>query len=424
MAAARYLSASGASLVLHVAFVLSIAWIPWGTARRLLAPTTAGAAAAMIVTMADASELAGGEDDVPSAPGPESETLDGLSDLPATEFRLPGFAFDFGKVANRARSLFPFLTRPLPLDRSATRSNSASSGLSSFGVQRAPAVTRKPPLAMNDTALQDLVDRTWARRDRWIRFRPIVALIDQYDPDSERLARVLQAYLDQNILQPYVDTDIRDPRLWTMLGVAADNVDFIELVDEYTTRYPGTRVSTELLFLLDELAQGNHDGLAALLGTNPSLELWWTRNASAGAYELLVEIQQHYRAALERRGIANAAALRGYYDEVRLAILAEIVRTTPRGYRAGDARYLIGGIYWRQGQTSAALRWWREIAVDPQDSYAPFYADILDVLRSADPGRDRVAAARIDGILASEHRRWLDFSKRRLDWFGYALDEF
>ena len=423
MVAARYVSASGASLVLHVIFALSIAWIPWGTARRLLAPSTAGAAASTVVIMADPSDLVGGDGDAQAAPVTESETLEGLSDLPTTEFRFPGFAFDFGKVAKRAQSLFPFLTRPLPLDRSAT-SHAPATGVSFFGVQRAPAVTRKPPLELTDTALQDIVDRTWARRDRWIAFRPIVALLDRYDADSERLAGVLQAYLDQNILQPYVDTDIRDPRLWTMLGVAADNVDFVEFIDGYTTRHPGTRVSTELLFLLDELAQGNHDGLAALLGTNPRLELWWTREASGDAYAMIVELQRHYRAALERRGIAGAAALRAYYDEVRLAILTQIVRATPGGHRAGDARFLIGSIYWRQGQRSAALRWWREITPDPRDSYAASYADILYVLRASDPGRDPVAAARIDGILASEHRRWLDFSRRRLDWFGYALDEF
>jgi hypothetical protein len=44
--------------------------------------------------------------------------------------------------------------------------------------------------------------------------------------------------------------------------------------------------------------------------------------------------------------------------------------------------------------------------------------------QAADPARDNVAAARVGGILASAHRRWLEFSTRRLEQFGFVVDQF
>jgi hypothetical protein len=38
-------------------------------------------------------------------------------------------------------------------------------------------------------------------------------------------------------------------------------------------------------------------------------------------------------------------ALRAYYDNVRLTILNGILQTTPMGYRADDAGFLIGSVY-------------------------------------------------------------------------------
>jgi hypothetical protein len=209
-----------------------------------------------------------------------------------------------------------------------------------------------------------------------------------------------------------------------MLAVAADTLDFIAFINGYVKSNPGTRAATELMFLLDELVQGNHDGLATLLDTNIETDLAWTRDASRVAFDVMVEIQRFYRAQLELRGIASAAALRSYFDEVRLAILVQIVRTAPAGYRASDARYLIGSVYWRKGLTAAAVRWWRDMTVDPNDTYVTAYSDLLNVLESTDPSLNPVAKARVDGILASEYRRWLDTSARRLRDFGYDVDEF
>jgi hypothetical protein len=322
--------------------------------------------------------------------------------------------------------LFPFLTRPLPLDLYPRPVEQGSGGplVSPMAPAREPTRSRKPPLAIGDVALQDVIDTAWARRERWADFQPIVQLANAHHPDQGQLPALLQAYTDQNLLQPYVDPAIRDPRLWTMLAVAADSVDFIGFINGYVKANPGSRAATELLFLLDEVAQGNHDALATLLDTNVETDLGWTRQASRVAYDLIVDVQRFYRGQMALRGISSAAALRSYYDEVRLAILTRVVRTAPGGYRASDARYLIGGIHWRQGRTAAAVRWWREMTVNPSDTYVTGYRDVIDVLATTDPSLNPVAKARVDGILASEYRRWLDASTSRLRYFGYEADEF
>jgi hypothetical protein len=421
----RHLSASGISLVLHLLAALIVTWLPWGT-RSSFEPV-AGSATVVFAPSAEAFTGGGSGDtagDALSIPGEAAGAP--LVDVPSAEVTVAGFRFDFGKIGHRSKLLFPFLTRPLPLDLYPRPVEQGSAGpfVSPFAPASAPARSRKPPLAMSDVAMQDLIDKAWARRERWADFQPMVTIATAHHPDEGRLPALLKAYTDQNLLQPYVDPSIRDPRLWTMLAVAADSVDFIAFINAYAQANAGTRAATELMFLLDEIAQGNHDGLATLLDTNVETDLSWTRQASRVAYDLMLDIQRFYRGQLALRGVASAAALRSYYDEVRLSILTQIVRTAPRGYRASDARYLIGALHWRQGRTASAVRWWREMTVDPGDTYVTAYRDILDLLATTDPSLNPVAKTRVDGILASEYRRWLDASTSRLRFFGYEADEF
>jgi hypothetical protein len=97
-----------------------------------------------------------------------------------------------------------------------------------------------------------------------------------------------------------------------------------------------------------------------------------------------------------------------------------IIETTPDGYGAADARFLVGRILWGQNNVPDALRWWREIAPDTRGMYAPIYTEVLDVVQSTSTGK----AARISALLGSDYRQWLEFSARRLAEFGYGLDTF
>jgi hypothetical protein len=287
-------------------------------------------------------------------------------------------------------------------------------------------------LVLNDQAVQALIDRSWSRRDRWITFQPIVKLAETHSADVGKLPKLLQGYREQNWLQPYADTTIHDPRLWTELGLAAVHVNFIGFIRRYASKHPSTRATTELLFLLDKIAQASRDALEDLLDTDPNEELARTRDANRNAYELLIGIRYYYARELHRRGLAARDALSAHYDNVRLGILTGIVRTTPNGYRASDARFLIGAIYWQQHKTWDALRWWRQLSIDPTDSYVSAYSDILRVVRRADaqpPGPessqiDRLLSQQVKRILDAEHGRWLMFSMDRLRRFGYRFDTF
>jgi hypothetical protein len=418
----RQVSASAASLTLHLIGAIIVTWLPWGT-RSSSETVTTSATAVFAPDASTGNNFGDIAADVPSSPDEAGEPL---VQVPASEVSIGGFRFDFGKIAHRSRLLFPFLTAPLPLDLFPRPVQEGRAGplVSPFAPVHERKRSTKPPLLMSDTAMQDVIDTAWARRERWADFQPLVLLAATHHPNEGSLPALLQAYTDQNLLQPYVDSAIRDPRLWTMLAVAADSADFIAFIKGFVEGNAGTRGATELLFLLDELVQGNHDGLATLLDTNVDTDLWWTRQASREAYDLMVEIQRFYRSRLALRQIGSAAALRSYYDEVRLAILTRIVHTSPGGYRVSDARFLIGSVYWRQGRTAAAVRWWREMTMNANDTYVTTYSDLLDVLEATGPNFNGVAKARVDGILASEYRRWLEASTSRLRDFGYEADEF
>jgi hypothetical protein len=412
----RRVSAFGASATIHVLAVIATVWLA-ARSSVVLVPREASTANEPAVVLVESLP--------PSASTMETEAPDSLGiriNEDSSSVELPGFRFDFSKVVSRATTLFPFLAGSPSLERVTAPARHPTRVRLPNPLAAGPSNEHKPPLVLGDAALQSVIDKSWSRRDRWRVFDAVAALANAHSPDQGRLPALLGAYVAQNGLQPYIDTSMRDPRLWVELGLAADHTDFIDFVSRFASRNPSTKATTELLFLLDKLAQGSLDALTTLVDTDPAEALQWTRNANAEAYNAIVTIRDHYRLLLERRSLLSGPALREHYDGVRLAILGSILMTTPGGYRAGDARYLIGAIYWKQGRAASARRMWKEIRVDPQDRYAVAAGEIAAAMRAAEErGLD---ARRINRILEYEHGRWVSFSFDRLWEFGYRFDTF
>jgi hypothetical protein len=409
-------SAFGTSAALHVFALI------WLVGRSALAATPPPAATAdtneptvMLVESLPPSAL-------PSETGDAPDPLGIQVDTESASVALPGFTFDFAKVANRASVLFPFVSGSVSLQRLTAPARSQSrSRLPNPLAQPAPD-EHKPPLVLDDAALQAAVDKSWSRRDRWRVFRTIAALATTHNPSEGRLPELLGAYVAQNGLQPYIDAATRDPRLWVELGLAADHTDFIDFVMRFASTNPSTKAATELMFLVEKLAQGSLDALTTLVDTDPGEELRWTRRANDDAYKAIVRIRDHYRLVLARKGLTSGHALKAHYDGVRLAVLESILLTTPDGYRAGDARFLMGAIYWRQGRVATARRVWKDIRVDPDDHYAVASTEIEAAMRAAE--ERGVDQRRINRILEYEQGRWVSFSFDRLWEFGYRFDTF
>ena len=131
---------------------------------------------------------------------------------------------------------------------------------------------------------------------------------------------------------------------------------------------------------------------------------------------------RRYTSSLARRRLTTPESVRMYYDAVRLAILDTIVRTSPNGYRVGDARFLMGELYWRQGNAGAALSQWGAISPDPSDTYAFAYTPIVTAIRSRSNAVETNSA--IDRALAAERSQWRSLSYDRLKKFGYSFDSF
>jgi hypothetical protein len=422
----RYVTAFASSLVVHALVAAVVLW--------LISPPVAVPDVKAARTM------------VAFVVPPEDSTFPGLNpvDRSQSEWRFPegksaslrigGLRIDVAKIGGRARVLFPFLTPGLSLDHFLiVPQRDRRSLLQNPFMPARTAVERKPvrPLLLSDRALQSLVDKSWARRERWTAFEPLARLAEAHDPDAGRLPALLQQYGAQNSLQPYTDVATRDPRLWAQLGLAADHVSFIGFIRRYASGHPSTRATTELLFLLDTVAEANRDALNVLLDSDPAKDLGWTRDANPDAYRLAAQLRRYYQSELDRRGLTSEEAITAHYDRLRLAILDGIVRTTPNGYRANDARFLMGAIYWRQQNTDDALRSWSEITPDGNDSHGVANAQIVAALRGRGIARmdsggpvDSPLRVQIDRILKNEHGRWVDLSYDRLRRFGFRFDTF
>jgi hypothetical protein len=236
---------------------------------------------------------------------------------------------------------------------------------------------------------------------------------------------LLQRYTDLNALQPYRDKDLPDPRLWAQLGIVADHVSFIGFIRQYAADYPYTRATTELLFLLDRIAEASQDALVALLDTDPIRHLGWTREVNPRAFQLAANLRAHYQSELSKRGLSSPLALARFYDRVRLAILDGIVRTSPARYRVSDARFLIGSILWRQGRRSEAIETWRGLSCGASDSYAAACGHLTRIIPAAGAVRDDPAfGQQVMAVLKNEQGRWWDLSYDRLRKFGYRFDTY
>ena len=414
----RHLSAFGTSAVLHLSVALGLLWTVAASVSR-----SAGGAP----VLDRAVRLFAAPEENPDRPGLNPGALPDEAmirpDAGASSISVAGFTFDVRKISDRAALLFPFVSPGLRLEYfgvSAPRAISIEQWRSAAAAGKRAGRDAKPPLALSDAALQRLIDASWSRRDRWTAFQPVAGLTGQYSGASGRLPAVLHAYVTGNGLQPYVDATIPDPRLWVELGLAADHVRFIGFISRYAAAHPSTEATTELLLLLDTCAQASLDALGALLDTNLS-DLEWTRRANRGAYNLIADVQAYYRAQLARRGLSSAGALIAYYDHLRLGILNAILQTTPNGYRASDARYLIGAIDWKEGRRADAIRTWQALRPDATDAYAAAAADLLAALQ--EPFSARQSSA-IDRALDREHGRWISRSFDRLRTFGFRFDTF
>jgi tetratricopeptide (TPR) repeat protein len=378
-----------------------------------------------------------------AVPPPEDSRFPGLTpideidlergiapDAPA-QISLGDFTYDIIKIVERAKVLFPFVTPGLAWEHFVTTPNQTSGVPDPFGtVRSAKRAPSRHALYLDETALQKLLDRSWSRRHRWTAFNPIVRVTQIYSADAGQLPHVLQRYCDENSLQVYTDTTVRDPRMWVQLGIAADHADFIGFIRRYVSEHPSTKATTALLFLLDSMAQGSRDALAPLLEIDPDNELVWTQNASPRAYGLLVQLRQYYERELNRRGLTSAEAITVFYENIRLRILTEIVQTSPDRYRASDARFLIGTIYWRQERYREALSAWQQMSIDASDSHVEAYSQVLRIIHkygardTSRNGVDAMVLRDIDHVLTNANGRWVMSSYDRLHRFGYRADTF
>ncbi len=405
---ARYGGAFAISAVLHTLAALCLIGSP-----TVVSPSRERAVEVVLLPPAEDSTFHGLKPVDRTDPGWEVGDLSGIG-------RLGGS--DLDRIGAHVAVLFPFVTPGLDLDAFFPAAAHTSRLVFENPLRHkttAPPPVHGPRLRLTPEDIQAIVDKSWTRARRWTAFHAIRDFCLSFDADDPRLATLLAAYRDQNALQPYADGPLRDLRLWAQLGLAADHATFIGFARDYAVAHPGTKVTTELLLLVDTIAQANEDALAVLVETNQPGDLEWTRRTHPLAYDLAQRIQRQYAKALRRRELESRASIEEYYERGRLALLTRILATTPNGYRANDVRFLIGSILWKQRHRTEALRAWRDLTVGASDSYAVAIGQIRVAVETPrpDPGN-------IEHILKNQQGRWLSFSDERLKRFGYRVDTF
>jgi hypothetical protein len=349
------------------------------------------------------------------APVPRNEPVQ-VEIVALSDIRDPVFDFDIEKIGTRIDRLFPF-NGPIPF-ASITHTARAGGGANMFAM--APHLAApSPALRLSPLEMQFVLDASWSRRHRWDSFQQILDLVLHFDPQQGDLPTLLRRYVSDNLLQPFNASRSPDPKVWGLLSVAADHFEFVQFIRTFVERVPSSKVTTELLFLLDKLVQANLQAALSVFTLDTSDGIEWTTRASPKGAEILVALKRDQERALGTRGIWDESAIARAYDDVRVGILEHLIRTTPQGYRINDARFLIGEIYWQQGRRADARDVWSRIEPDSSDDYFMVYSDVRANLAAETRSR-----APIDSALNKQTRRWLHASSQRLRHFGFTADRF
>jgi hypothetical protein len=351
--------------------------------------------------------------------GPELDTVDASPSAPA-RFKAEGFTFDTSNIRAHRNILFPFLTGTLAFLDELRQGAEADRRrlhvpLGGRGRQRGSA----KPLVMSAAARDALIDRAWSRRERWKSLQPIADLTARYDGHEGDLPAVVRGHVERNLLQPYVESLPADPRFWVVLGLASDHVEVVEFVGRYARQHPSSRTTMELLFLLDELAQASSSAWDILMDTHVD-SLTLTQASSAANLALAQQLQRGYQQWAREHAADAPEALDARYDAMRVAILTTIIETSPAGYGAADARFLIGRLLWDRNDIAGAVRMWRAMGHDGRQTYA----EVRAAIRHALPPGGEVDIVEIVGALGAERSRWLRESTDRLARFGYTPHTF
>jgi hypothetical protein len=333
---------------------------------------------------------------------------------------LPAGEIDISRIRARQDALFPLLTEGLPDLTSARGRTGTREGALAWYVPEAAGKAETRALSLTDAELNRLVDKSWSRLERWRSFAEIATLVSEHDPNAGRAADLVRTHIDRNLLQPYQLTRHADAQFWVLLHLAVDQEPVIRFVERFVRDHPGSRVATELLFFLDELVMANHTTLFTLLVTEPERDLTTTRAADPQAYDLAVAIHRRYVGLLRERQLDSPEGIGRTYDDIRTRILTTIIQTTPDGYGAADARYLLGRILWNQERRAEAMETWRAIQPDDRGVYASFYERIRPEVLSPSP----LTMGRISAALGAEYGAWRKSSEARLRQFGYTSGDF
>src|SRR4051812_17075328 len=304
---------------------------------------------------------------------------------------------DLARIRQRRNDLFPFVTWDLRAlgDRPA----SVAKGIEWPSAFLPGSSASTLPLSLSPDALQSLIDRAWSRRERWVNLHELVTLTGRYDPDTGDLARVFNGYVTQNVPQPYEDWAFPDPVFWITVTLAADDAPLLQFALDYLKQHPASRVTTELLFLLDDSAATSCDvlGQVLMVGTD-ELPLDVTKRSNPDAYDLAASLSSAYKSWIRRYNV-NAAER---CIVARTTILRRIIDTSPDRYGAADARFRLGEMMWRVGRREDAVRWWRGMAPDQRNAYDQARRELLGAIADGSIGNN---PQRIDSILANEERR-------------------
>jgi hypothetical protein len=328
------------------------------------------------------------------------------------------FDFDIEKIESRIGRLFPFF-EPMSLSPTPLFQIPGEKGDSGRAIMESHLAKPSPVLSLTDLEMQAVLDASWSRRQRWDSFQHILDLVQRFDPQQGDLPMLLRRYANDNLLQPFNASQNPEPKVWGLLSVAADHSDFVRFIATFVEKVPSSRVTTELLFLLDKLVQANLHAALTLFRLDTANGIAWTKRVSPKGAEMLVALQRHHESALGSQGLWDESELALRYDEVRVGILEHLIRTTPQGYRVNDARFLVGEIWWQQGRRTEALEVWREITPYANDEYFIVYSDVRTHM-----GADTLGRTRIDAALNEQTRRWTHASFQRLRHFGFTFDTF
>ncbi len=227
------------------------------------------------------------------------------------------------------------------------------------------SIGQSETLVLADSEMQGILDGL-ITKPKNVQFYEIRKYAERYHPDEGDLPKLMQRFYFENIVRLAYDTltIFEDSLISYTIDYFEEQLNEKELFDYalgYIREHQGSKTSVEFLFILENLFAIHKQALENMFNSYNIAKEERLLFKDDSMLTTIISVYERYTNSLRENGLDTEEKILQEYDNTKIKILEQIIKTTPNGYRLDDALYKMGLVYWLQENNNQAIEYWKMI---------------------------------------------------------------